>query len=244
MQEKIQLEFDNALYIVSALGEWYQITNREDVTRWTSGDWDDYYFVFERNAGNEGSMRLEFIALGKKTYMNLFKPNRLTQCGKIIWSSTIRSECPKLPIDELKNMLYKIGIQIKDSSVYSQPKNTGFKYQYKKSSNLYEDIFNMAYEYIGLQNKAGNVEYDDATIDEYVGNLYDGRYNDFEDLFVKSLINYYTDMPYGIKIRLQEYIKHDNNPLCPKECIGTALVQAFIKYDYVDIHHKEYEGHI
>lgn len=44
-------------------------------------------------------------------------------------------------------------------------------------------------------------------------------------------------------MKTRQYIKHNENPFCPKECIGTALVQAFVKFDYIDLHNKPYEGH-
>lgn len=296
-------EIEDALYIAMAARidstDWKQITDPHEISIWTDGDWDDYYFVFELKR-NTGSMRMETIALQQKTYVNLYCPDRLTRCGKVMWRDIIRTETDKLSIAELAEILDKYGITLEDSSVYSAkeaetdylvnhkyttsqqaekpfamppvlPKQKGWKYKeyleskkskpqqqpetnstkdkkfeytYNKATGIYDDIFNMSYEFIKMRHECGDCRFTTDAIDSYVGNLYRGPYRDFEDTFVQMLINYYDDMPYHIKIRLEEYIKHNNNPLCPKECIGTALVQAFIKFDYVDIHGRPYDGHI
>lgn len=134
-----------------------------------------------------------------------------------------------------------MGISCSDSSDYcddetcevNEPVGTAsiFHYTYTRAEGLYDDIYNMSLEYIRRENAMGNIDFTDDILHEYVTSLYRGPYKDFEDLFVKQLIDYYVDMPYGIKVRLQEYIKHNENPLCPKEAIGTALVQAFMTFD-------------
>lgn len=244
------INFNDALYIATAIDNWKQITDKHEVSIWTDGDWDDYYFIFSRREGESGAMRMEVISLQDKTYLNLFKPSRITECGKVMWNSVARSSTTKISTDELIEMLSIHGIEVTDTDVYTsdEARNTlkgNMHYKYKSSSGLYDDIFNMAYNYIAKQNKNGFVaEFSDASIDEYVKNVYSGKYKAFEDIFVKLLIDYYKDMPYEIKLRLETYIKHDDNPLCPKECIGTALLQAFIKFDYVNIHEKTYNGRI
>jgi hypothetical protein len=196
----------------------------------------------------------------------------------------MRTECEKLSLSELEDVLAKYSINLKDTSVYSAKKgysedlkddlcnktseNNGriffkmppvlpkknnneikqkkFEYTYKKATGYYEDIFNMAYEFIKMQHEIGQDNwFSTKAIDRYVSDSFSKEpYKNFEDTFVKMLIRYYDDMPYGILVDLKEYIKHNENPLCPKECIGTALVQAFVKFDYVDLHNKPYEGHI
>ena len=286
IEEMKERQINNVLYIASAVAhsskdKWQQITDSWEVTCWTSGDWDDYYFVFEYARGKQGQMRMETIALQDKTYVNLFKPDKLTSCGKIIWSCIMRTECEKLSLSELEDVLAKYSINLKDTSVYSAKKGYSedlkddsfvsssnadsriffkmppvlpkknneikqkkFEYTYKKATGYFEDIFNMSYELIKVRHECGDSRFTVEAIDEYVGKLYHGPFKDFEDNFVQMLINYYNDMPYGILVDLKEYIKHNENPLCPKECIGTALVQAFVKFDYIDLHNKQYEGHI
>lgn len=250
--EKKDVIFENVLYIAMSIGKWQQLTDKSELSRWTSSDWDEYYFVFEHQ-NLTGTMRVDFISLQDKTYVNFYKPSKVTKCGKIMWSSIWRLQFQKISLEELIRTFKIYGLYIIDDSLYSanlystekEPEEINFHYQFKKSSGLYEDVFNMAYEYIKMKhNLADDNWFSTKAIDNYVSTLYEGPYKDFEDTFVKMLIDYYKDMPYHVKIRLEEYIKHNENPLCPKECIGTALVQAFIKFDYEDIHEKVYEGHI
>ena len=79
------------------------------------------------------------------------------------------------------------------------------------------------------QHKLGHSNFSNKLLKLYA-NLYNGMLFKFEYEYVQMLLNHYKDMPYGIRLRLKEYLKHDGNPLVPKENIGTALAQSFIEY--------------
>ena len=81
--DKKDVIFENVLYIAMSIGKWHQLTDETELSNWTSGDWDEYYFVFEHQ-NFTGTMRVEFISLQDKMYVNLYKPNEITKCGKIM----------------------------------------------------------------------------------------------------------------------------------------------------------------
>lgn len=121
--------------------------------------------------------------------------------------------------------------------------------QYIKESKdgkiLYNDIFNKLYKYLLKSNKENKKGYSDKEIDDYFHqDLNSDSFKENENKVVEELFEEYPDMDWSTKSQLIEYIKRNDNALCAKELIGTALYQAFVKFVYIHIQHIKYEGHV
>lgn len=115
----------------------------------------------------------------------------------------------------------------------------------EEGARLYDDIFNTTFNFIDKCHNENIPGYTDDDLDKHIAmDLNSDEYKGEENTLVSALLSEYPKMDYRTQAQLKEYIKRNDNALCAKETIGTALVQAFVKYDYEKIHNKKYEGHI
>lgn len=115
----------------------------------------------------------------------------------------------------------------------------------KEGKRLYNDIFNKLYKYLLKSNELNKEGYSNEDINNYFHqDLNSDSFRKNENKVVEELFEEYPDMAWSTKSQLIEYIKRNDNALCSKELIGTALYQAFVKFVYIHIEHRKYEGHV
>ena len=85
-----------------------QITDKMEVSRWTDGDWDRYYYVFE--IGED--LRAEIVDGENHLWFGLFTWERLRNSGDKFWHDIVKDKDARLTYDEFIDKLAVIGVTI------------------------------------------------------------------------------------------------------------------------------------
>lgn len=110
IQVGLDLTLESFLYIITRGNDWSQITDREFVSAWTSGDWKEFYYVFTSGNG----LRLEFFNCNERTVVSLYSPSEKA------WSCIYEFTVDLLHKNQLVKLLDRYDIMVTNKEVYSE----------------------------------------------------------------------------------------------------------------------------